>query len=1149
MRTLHAGALTALHLALAAPFAAAQGHFTNFETPQTHPIEVVKLGPSSPPGQQQEFVLVCNTPDNSLQVWTADQTPLLRARVSVGLGPGTVRFLPTSDPKVGRAFVCNFDGDSISIVRLDVRSGTLLATLERTTRVGDEPADIAFSPNGAVGLVSLSTRGQILMVSPSDLSPFGAPARIEVGILDHDSTVTQPGPTSNFKVALKAPRGVAWLPADPASGNAERWMVLNLMGGQPKATAGPFVDLDLWHFPAPFSTGAQKYVGGLGTTNHAFAVNSNGTQIFVVGTRAQNQPNMGLASVRAAPTGFVQSWLSVVSVSSTGAMSVNPESGTGVPSVPPPPMFPSINLNRDYSVGGTALVENLGTPPVSQPTDVALLESGGAVSRIALTGYHSDDILVLTPANVSGGYVRQLLTFVPFDSSYSVVGPRGLAFNGSGSLLFVNGRLDNSLRVVDMSTVQQVGAVHLQDPTPAHIRTGRQFLYSTRFSVPTTSTTLPKPPGFVSCASCHIDGRTDGLLWDLSDAPPTALPVRPELNDTPIALPADGFPFTQFPLNKGPMITQTLQGLVNFETNEAWQILATNAPYHWRADKDDFTDFNEAFVNLQNMTAISGSGPTAKGVSDAQMVDYRRFIDTIRHPPNPEQPLERVPSGTLGNDPNVTNPTAAGGFSGGMMGRTLFHNFPMEGDLRSCVDCHSLPDGSSNTLVLSEDMNLGGPPAFQGIESAALRNLFAREGQTHQGTAASPPAVGGSGITPPQFVGSLITSNVGLLHNGDEQNIFSINTFVSATFFAFMPSVQPFVASGTIPPPLKLSECAEQMTGIVTYMREFDSGTASMVGFAFTLVSPGNSAVNHSILQDLEAQAKEANIGLGLQIHFGGSHLGMWYDPTIDVYRSATDFNSGLSRATLLSLPAAPGTTVVVQATPPGTERRWAHPTGSAPTISDTSKPPSAVVLEAMAPNTFHEGITDLNRNLSLTPVVGTTQWRIETLRSAVIGSATPPVFGIPASLRHEPPRRFRVSGKDIRPGAKLFLLMPDGTLDASGAPKFFDIGLEMRLFPTKYQRGQAPNNLTAVWETEVELDALQTMYFLCGGPFAPGVPDVVNQSLTLPPPPTSLNPQVFNQFVVVVQNEDGTTNIPPPTVPPPPPLVPVPLTVRDDRL
>ena len=147
--------------------AAAQGTFTNFETPQTHPIEVATIG-------GVELVLVCNTPDNSLEVWTAASPPAQRARISVGMGPGTVRW------NAGRqcAYACNLDGDSVSVVSVAVSGTQVNAALLRTTAVGDEPADIAFSPNNAIAFVTKLNNGGpsnfvLFMGTPN---PSGLPA-------------------------------------------------------------------------------------------------------------------------------------------------------------------------------------------------------------------------------------------------------------------------------------------------------------------------------------------------------------------------------------------------------------------------------------------------------------------------------------------------------------------------------------------------------------------------------------------------------------------------------------------------------------------------------------------------------------------------------------------------------------------------------------------------------------------------------------------------------------------------------------------------------------------------------------------------------------------------------------------------------------
>ncbi len=1065
---------------IAACPALAQGTFTNFETPQTHPIEVVTVGST-------EYVLVCNTPDNALEVWTATAAPTRLARVPVGLGPGSVRWhAPTQ-----RAYVCNFDGDSVSIVALSTTTTGLSASLVRTSWVGDEPADIAFSPTLPYAMVTLSTQGKIAVVDRTDLVGFRY--RLDVDFANSNGQLRN----TPFPLAVKEPRAIAWLPSD-------RMLVLNLKGGEyvPESPFGGPYDVDLVRTDTPFVPTSTNYVGGLGTTNHAFATTANGGTIVVVGTKAMNLSLDG-ATVATAPTGFVQSWLSVVSAPPTGNMVVHGEAPAGVPGSG----LPSCNLNRDYSTAGP-LAEVSPLLGIVQPTDVDLLENAGTVTRIALTGYHSDNVAILTPAAVPGGYTIQRVAFTP-NAGYTAVGPRGLAYNDTGSLLFVHGRLDNSLRAVDTLALSATAAA-MQDPTPNEIRTGRQFLYSARFA----GTPAAAGRGFVSCASCHIDGRTDGLAWDLSHS--DAIAVQPHLKD------AGGlngiFHPNGFPNPKGHMVTQTLQGLVNSQLNEAYQYLATNAPYHWRGDKQDFTDFNEAFVNLQRMPNQpgAGTGEEAAGLTATDMVAFRRFVNTIRHPPNPEQRLERRPSGTLPANPNVL-PTTANGFAGALMGRALYHNFPMVEDGRSCVDCHSLPDGSSNTLTLF--VPTPPPEQPQPMESAALRNLFAREGRAHAQHLVTNLVKKAPDFYVPEWdqAGTVLVANRGVTHAG--QDLLSTTQFLGNLFFNAMPSAP--LQGGT-----SLPDATTQIEAVVAFTRELDTGIAPTVGFAYT-ADPANPAGNNSTLAFLEGEVGQANIGLGLIGRAANGTAGFWFDPTANAYRDATaPLGTTVPRATLLSTYAVAGNLLVAQATPLGGERRWAHPNG---TPSATTGPaPNSVSLRPMAPNTFYAGITDLNGNLNhaSSTFLGSTRWRINTLQSLLI-----PTF-VPVA-RHEPPRRFRVAGTDIRPGAKLFLQIPAST----GPGSFEPLLIEFALFPTAFTApGGAP-----VWETEAELDPLMTYVFLCGGPLYPAVAQILLQGPgPLPysnPLPT---PALWNQYKVLVVNEDLTTS---PFAAPS-----APLTIQDGR-
>lgn len=1029
-------------LSMLAPPVLAQGRFANFETPQTHPIEIAQVG-------ETEYLLVCNTPDNSVEIYEAAAPHAFVQRVPVGMGPASVRW----NPGHGRFYTCNFDGDSVSIVRLDPIVGGVTAVLERTDSVGDEPSDIAFHPNNATAAVSLSTRSAVALVDALDLS-FGSLERL---------TVTHP--VTAEALAVKMPRAVAWLPGN-------RFFAANLRGGSPDP-ADPIgaYDVGLYRFDpsAPITRG---FASGLGSTNHAFAIDSDGALLFLVGTKAQNHSAVGVDAVSQLETGFVQSWLMVVDIPTGSAMTVRPEAP---PAVLPAPTLQSINLNRDYSSPALAPVPT--EEALVQPTDVLLIEDkDGDVERIVVTGFHSDRVALLVPdPAVAGGYAIKhvdIPVLTPGDG-YSVVGPRGLAYSAKQKRVYVNGRLDNTVAVVDPVGGNVTAHFQLQnDPTPPVIREGRQFLYSNRFSID-DSNSQQHTGGFVSCAVCHVDARNDGVPWDLgvTVAGPEVPPEFHDGNDQ------DTTSMPLFPSEKGPMMTQTLQGLVNYLLNEEFQNVATNAPYHWRGDKVDFTDFNEAFVNLQGMDSVSGDPDDPKGISDEEMIQYRRFINTVLHPPNPEQDALRITPGTLGSDPN--DPTQA---TGAKLGLMLFHDFPFA-DIRSCVDCHHLPDGSTNTSTLTffVPRTISGPPGqTHPMETAALRNVGSREAAIHD-----------------DFTDDivLVTANNGLAHPGDQGFIFStsLNTFIHGNF------------EGRMPGPSQ-QDITQQTLAMTEFVRQFDTGTAPLAGLAYTIdptLDPIDSGPNAQMLDQLEGQVDEANIGLAAYTRDQGVVRGYWYDITASppVYVEEGT-NNILTRAQLLAL--APGTddVVILQGTPLGVERRWASTAGTATEL--TGPRPANITLEPMAPNTAYVDVSLFNLQLGLSQPPDTSIWTLRTLQQSVLG-----LFGVPGSRRHEPPRRFRVTADNVLPGARILLGVPagDGPAELPVEP------MVMNLYPTRYT-----SNGRQVWETRVELDATQTFALLNGGYWAPDVNEVLLRQTSTP----DLQPAAWNFFLAGVRNEDG---------------------------
>ncbi len=1035
------------------------GRFVNFETPQVHPIEVASVA-------GRDYVLVCNTPDNSVEIHQAAPPHAFVQRVPVGLGPVSVRW----SAALQRFYVCNFDGDSISVVRLQPFGNSVHAVLERTTSegVGDEPADIAFDPTHTVAAVTLSSSSALVRLDPLTLAPLGAPQRLQLD-----------GAALGFArdLAVKMPRALAWLPDG-------RLFVANLRAGSPRPGGGAQVDLGLYRDDPYRVPAGPDPIGGLGSTVHAFAFSPDRELVFVVGTRARNHDAAGVAAVSQLPTGFVQSWLTVIEVTPGGDPTVRPEAVAGGPT---PHALPSIDLNRDYASPGIVPVRS--DEALAQPTDVLVLRGpGGSVGRIALTAFHSDRVALLRPdAGLPGGYEIRRVDVPPLaHGGYTTSGPRGLAYSARESLLFVHGRLDNSLAVIDVASATLLARLPLRnDPTPPEIRAGRQFLYGARFSIDVSQT--PPTGGFVSCASCHIDARTDGLPWDLGDL--ASSNSLPEGFHDPDPL---GFVtvVNAMPSQKGPLVTQTLQGLLNSRVNEDFEFAVTNAPYHWRGDKADFTDFNEAFVNLQRMRDIGGPGDP-KGLTDEEMIAYRRFVNTIQHPPNPEQHLERITPGALGADPN--DPSQA---SGAKLGMQLFHNV-QSGGARSCVQCHTLPEGSSNTATddfLVHPTLAGGPGVRHPFESAGLRGIAQREMVLHEDFSR---------------VITAITADSGLLHPGDPTllNSSSINNFVTATFRSFMPDpVAP-----------------TQIRAVVEFVRQLDTGTAPVVGRAYTVdpsLAPLDSGTNRERFELFEGQVAEANCGLAVHARSGGVERGFWYDLLANppAYREEGTANL-LSRAQILALAFGPDAVVIAQATPLGNERRIAALSGVATPLTGAAAP-SAIVLEAMAPNSAYVDVPRFTGNLLPNALPYSSVWSLRRLQDSVIGQ-----FGVPGP-RHEPPRRFRISGEHLRPGARLALGIAAGNAPTQGPLEI----LVAELYPTeRFVEGRR------IWETEVELDAAQTYALLNGGHWAPSVTDVLLRRTTSP----TLQPLAWNHYWVAVSNEDGTFGAAPSWQP---------LTIRDSR-
>lgn len=1026
--------LTALAASLAAGLSGGQGAadgFVNFESPPVKPITIARVA-------GHDYVLVCNTPDNAVEIYDTI-TERLSARVRVGLEPVSVVW----NAVLSRFYTANMVGDSVSVVRLRAASATarLEVLLERTEWVGDEPMMVGFLPGELTLLVTHNQMSAVSWRHSLTLAPVVPGLTTRIDLVDDFGRPTE---------ALQDPRAILR--------HGDRLFVLGYRGGH-----SFFHDFDLWAFDLRTLTISK--LGELGTlkTNMAFAANGD---LYVVGGEAQNQ-RRGIKDVAAAETGFVTSLLHRVTGAGTRSAKIRTR-----------------DLNTDASGKPVARERSL-----AHPQDVALLERGGQVEKVFVAAFHSDrvGVVVAKDPDPKKWAIRAIDVPVAAGSWTGMAGPRGLALKRAipglpgdpGDRLYVLNRVDSSLAILDPHAERVLAVRPLaHDPTPPHIRRGRRFLYSAKLS----------GHGFVACASCHLDGRSDGLAWDLGESPGSKTPPIPrELVD---GVTDDRIrDMRVFPPAKGPMVTQSLQGLVNWETVDPSQFLFTNAPYHWRGDTD-FLSFNGAFVKLQGMNDLGGGGLPA-----ADMRRYEVFVNSISYPPNPEQPLDRTYSGTLG-DPNKTDG------SGGLRGMKLFHTERIVTDNgqptgvtagRSCVQCHFLPDGSNNEITR---MGVSTP---QPVETAGLRFLLQKEAVIEKDASG---------------VGTVRTGEFGTEHQG---TLRSINDF---TLFVFGHEFQ--------------NDKKPRLDAITQFLREFDTGVAPLVGFPLTVDrAAAGRAMTRLAFDFFERQARAANAGVAVQARIAGKERGFWFAPERGLYQEEPGDRS-LDRSSLLALAQRGDDLLVVQGTPLGNERRIASPSGK-PEVR-RGPAPSEIRLEAMVPNTAWEKVPSLTKNWVPGPLADP----LAFVWTGVFSGTQVPVPEPPSlralrllqyglvqdagelrGLRHEAPRRFRVSGREIRPGATLVLYVPNDPTTPPPYDKGFRPMIPIQL--PVYATGDKTITGAPIFATAVEADAQLTYVLSLGGPAAPGIKDAFDGRLEEPPAKGTFDPGRWNKHWVWVVNEDGT--------------------------
>ncbi len=620
---------------------------------------------------------VANTPADALDVIdTATRTVV--ARVPTGIDPVSVAVRP--DGK--EVWVSNHLSDSVSVIDVAPTSASRYQVVATVTAWSDdeawvtdfdEPSGIAFASDDKA-YVALSSRNRIAVVDVASrevtrqiqvhaqepraiavrgerlfVIPFESGNRTELsGCLD----MSQPDCT--FSVT------------DLASNSSDVLLTRNMVADIVRRAEVP--DRDLFVYSTVDESPLYE-VSSLGTLLYGLAIDSAG-RVFIAQTEARNDAN-GAAGTAGDDLPELENRMFLNQIVRVYC-STDCADATSIELEPLPPLEPLPG-------------EQLATPFGIQISgdDATVVAVAAASSRLFTMDAATGTIL----GRVSVGRI-----------------PRGLALDsapdGSPSTAWVLNAVANTVSVVDVSNPvapTEIQVIELDDPTHPDVKEGRFA-----FNDAEGSTT-----GTFSCASCHPDGNTDQLLWNLGARcitpgcdqaqPRTTMPIR-GLRDT-LPLHWDGVPGDPFGGTNAELADSGLEADPNCDSEHScFRDLVNGAMSGTMCDQT-------ACPDDENELGMPGAFDEA--TRDAMAV----FLRSVPYPPARSRRLD-----------DRFSALAAEGFRNFLIGVDADH----PGCSRAGV-CHSLPFwAGTNTAGSGFDA-----PTFRGLTDRHLLLPNGRAGMWH----------------------------------------------------------------------------------------------------------------------------------------------------------------------------------------------------------------------------------------------------------------------------------------------------------------------------------------------------------------------------------------------------------------------------------
>ncbi len=588
-------------------------------------------------------------PDNNSVTAVDISTESVVYEVPVGLDPRSLAL-----DAMGNLWVTCFDGDQIDI--LNAATGSKLNQIDLS--YGDHPYGVASSPDGLTMYVTLHGSGQ--------LKRFDVAFQTETGSVDL-------GPTARA-IAVKGDGSAAYVTRFISEGlHGEVWKV-NLSTFALETTIPLLVDPGVIDLETGNSTTEQigdSDFGGRGVVSYlaSITISPNGQKAWVTGNKYNVQ--RGLFADGNLPN----------EVNTVRAVVCEIDLATD---------FENIPDRRD--------VDNSASPKA------VVFSPWGDYAFVALEG--NNQVAVYDTLKVSANAGLATVTRLGTDPTPEGEGvnpnyptkeglaPQGLCFDPLTGKLAVHAFMSRSMTIFDVSALidradinapaTAVETVTGTDVLAADVLIGKQIFYN-------AEDLRMGSQGYITCATCHVDGGHDGRTWDFTDR------------------------------GEGLRNTTDLRGRKG----------TGHGNVHWSGNFDELQDFENdirgffggtGFLTDPQFAATSNTLGAPKAGLNSELDAMAAYVASLNETTYPRSPYRNA-DGTM-------TPEA-------IVGKAIFNQL-------NCVDCHAGSDFTNSTLGTAtltdvgfiktgSGGRLGG--TLTGIDTPTLLGLWDSAPYLHDGSA------------------------------------------------------------------------------------------------------------------------------------------------------------------------------------------------------------------------------------------------------------------------------------------------------------------------------------------------------------------------------------------------------------------------------